>query len=82
VRDAVAERWIVDDFDYLELLIRCDTVADTQPAQEELEREVGALNLQQDNNSTSKPSGADPPGRPEASDGLTRQLGCCTNKAG
>jgi hypothetical protein len=32
VRDVVAERWIIDDLDFLELSIRTDTVADAQPA--------------------------------------------------
>jgi hypothetical protein len=54
VRDVVVERWIVDDLDFLELSIRSDTVADAPAAQQELEREVGALNLQPDSDSKSK----------------------------
>jgi hypothetical protein len=54
VRDVVAERWIVDDLDFLELSIRSDTVADAPAAQQELEREVRALNLQPDDDNKSK----------------------------
>lgn len=54
VRDVVAERWIVDDLDFLELSIRSDTVADAPAAQQELERGVRALNLQPDNANKSK----------------------------
>jgi hypothetical protein len=54
VRDVIAERWIINDLDFLELSIRSDTVADALPAQEELEREVRALNLQPDQGKESK----------------------------
>jgi hypothetical protein len=54
VRDVVAERWTIDDLDFLELSIRSDTVADAPAAQQELERAVGALNLQPDSDSKSK----------------------------
>ena len=54
MRDVVAERWIIDDLDFLELSIRSDTVADAPPTQQELEREVRALNLQPDNGNKSK----------------------------
>jgi hypothetical protein len=54
VREVVAERWIVDELDFLELSIRSDTVADAPAAQQELEREVRALNLQPDNANESK----------------------------
>lgn len=54
VRDVVVERWTIDDLDFLELSIRSDTVADAPAAQQELERAVGALNLQPDSDSKSK----------------------------
>lgn len=54
VRDVVVERWTIDDLDFLELSIRSDTVADAPAAQQELEREVVALNLQPDSDSKSK----------------------------
>ena len=54
VRDVVVERWTIDDLDFLELSIRSDTVADAPAAQQELERAVGALNLQPDNDDQSK----------------------------
>lgn len=54
VRDVIAERWIINDLDFLELSIRSDTIPDAQPAQEELEREVRALNLQPDKGKESK----------------------------
>jgi hypothetical protein len=50
----VAERWIVDDLDFLELSIRSDTVADAPAAQQELEREVRALDLRPDSDNRSK----------------------------
>jgi hypothetical protein len=54
VRDVVVERWIVEDLDFLELSIRSDTVADAPAAQQELEREVRALDLQPDSDNKSK----------------------------
>jgi hypothetical protein len=54
VSDVIAERWIIDDLDFLELSIRSDTVANAPPAQQELEREIQDLNLQPDNNPKSK----------------------------
>jgi hypothetical protein len=54
VRDVIAERWVIDDLDFLELSIRTDTVADARRAQEELDRELRALDLQQDDDSKSK----------------------------
>jgi hypothetical protein len=54
VTNVIAERWLIDDLDFLELSIRSDTVADAPTAQEELEREVEALNLQPDSDNKSK----------------------------
>jgi hypothetical protein len=54
VRNVIAERWIINDLDFLELSVRTDTVADALPAQEEFEREVRALNLQPDQSEESK----------------------------
>jgi hypothetical protein len=54
VRNVIAERWVIDDLDFLELSIRTDTVADARRAQEELDREIRALDLQPDDDSKSK----------------------------
>jgi hypothetical protein len=54
VRDVIAERWVIDGLDFLELSIRSEAVASASPAQEELEREVRALHLQPDNDNRSK----------------------------
>jgi hypothetical protein len=54
VRNVVAERWVIDDLDFLELSIRTDTVADAQRAQEELDREIRSLDLQQDDDNKSR----------------------------
>ena len=54
VTGVIAERWIIDDLDFLELSIRSDTVADAPAAQEALEREVQALGLQPDSDNKSK----------------------------
>ncbi len=54
VADVVAERWTIDDLDFLELSIRADTVAEARTKQENLEREIRALDLEPDNASESK----------------------------
>jgi hypothetical protein len=54
VEDVVAERWTIDHLDFLELSIKKDTVEEAQPAQDELEREIRALNLERDDENESK----------------------------
>jgi hypothetical protein len=44
----VAERWTIDDLDFLELSIRSDTAEEAAPAQEALEQGIQALNLERD----------------------------------
>jgi len=54
LQDVVAERWTVDDLDFLELSIRRDTVEEALPAQEALERGIQELNLERDDQNKSK----------------------------
>lgn len=50
----VAERWTIDDLDFLELSIRSDTAEEAAPAQEALEQGIQALNLERDDEHKSK----------------------------
>jgi hypothetical protein len=52
--DVVAERWTIDDLDFLELSIRRDTVEEAVPAQEALEQGIQDLNLERDDEHKSK----------------------------
>jgi hypothetical protein len=54
VEGVVAERWTVDQLDFLELSIRPDTVEQALPAQQRFEQAVRALHLEPDDESTSK----------------------------
>jgi hypothetical protein len=52
--DVVAERWTVGDLDFLELSIKENSVEEAKRAQEELEREIRALDLELDDENKSK----------------------------
>lgn len=54
VDGAVAERWSIDELDFLELSIRVDTVAEAPSMQGALDREVHALGLELDDANESK----------------------------
>ncbi len=54
VKDVVAERWTIDDLDFLELSIKVGTAEKAQAAQDELERGIRALNLERDDENESK----------------------------
>jgi hypothetical protein len=54
LEDVVAERWTIDDLDFLELSIRRDTVEEALAAQEALEQGIQALNLERDDANKSK----------------------------
>lgn len=54
VEDVVAERWTIGELDFLELSIRKDAVEDARQAQAELERAIGALELERDDEHSSK----------------------------
>jgi hypothetical protein len=58
VRDIIAERWIINDLDFLELSIRSGTVADAWSAREELERESGPSTSNRITARNQRPSGS------------------------
>jgi hypothetical protein len=54
VGDVVAERWTIDELDFLELSIKKDTVEEARKAQAEFERGIRALDLERDDEHASK----------------------------
>lgn len=54
VKDVVVERWIIGELDFLELSIRKDTIEEARETQAELERAIGVLGLERDDEHQSK----------------------------
>lgn len=54
VEDVVVERWTVGELDFLELSLKKDTVEEARAAQARLERAMGALGLERDDEHASK----------------------------